>query len=110
MTSIYQEFQRKHQIAVHSARGELFGGTPTGGRFMGKPREFVLAEGTVNLRAAIRDDAVAYFANHAIQWWGGNGPSGHLLSSQIACVNHLFGLRHDPRGALGACRSIPTRS
>ena len=45
-----------------------------------------------NLWAGIREDAIEYFARNSIQWWGGSGsePTGHVLSSQVACVNHLY--------------------
>ena len=43
----------------------------------------------------IREDAIAYFRSNHIPWWKGaaDEPTGHVLSSQIACVNHLYLLR-----------------
>ena len=37
-----------------------------------------------------------YFERNSIAWWMGdekNEPTGHLLSSQVACINHLYFLR-----------------
>ena len=51
-------------------------------------------EPRLNLWTGIREDAIAYFEENSITWWdSGNEPTGHLLSSQIACINHLFVLR-----------------
>lgn len=68
---------------------------PGSGLFYGKPREFVLSEPAANLWEGIRADAIAYFARNSIPWWkgDGDGPTGHMLSSQVACVNHLYFLR-----------------
>jgi hypothetical protein len=41
-----------------------------------------------------------------ITWWGGKTPTGHILSSQIACVNHLFQLRNDKSAALTILKNI----
>lgn len=53
-----------------------------------------------NLFRELRNDALAYFEKNGIEWWnqseGGYCPPGHLLSSQVHCVNHLFGMRNDP--------------
>lgn len=106
MTSAFQETARHHQIALHRTRPDLFDHTPTGGRFLGKPRDFVLRDGAANLHPSIRADVLAYFAANRIQWWGGAGPSGHLLSSQIACLNHLYPLRNDALGAREALRRL----
>jgi hypothetical protein len=51
-----------------------------------------------NLHESLRADAISYFAARGIPWHGGHGgnPSNHLCSSQVACVNTLWPLRHDP--------------
>ena len=70
------------------------------GLFSGKAREFVLSEASANLWDGIRDDAIEYFTCNRIPWWRGDGnePTGHMLSSQVACVNHLYLLRQRPDG------------
>jgi hypothetical protein len=59
------------------------------------PRDFVLKEAVTNLWEGIRADAIDYFQRNNIAWWNpnGSGPTGHLLNSQISCVNHLYLLR-----------------
>jgi hypothetical protein len=88
---IYLERERQRLIAVRDAMFR----DPGQGWFAGRPRDFVLSEPAQNLWAGVREDALDYFARHRISWWGGkeNDPTGHLLSSQIACVNHLYPLR-----------------
>lgn len=72
------------------------------GIFKGKPREFVLdkQDCRYNLYSSIitgADNVLDYFNKHNIAWWGenqkNNQPSGHLVSSQVHCLNHLFALR-----------------
>lgn len=74
------------------------------GTFKGKPREFVLGkqDSCYNLYSSLitgTDNVLDYFNTHNIVWWGENQksklPSGHLVSSQVHCLNHLFSLRKD---------------
>jgi hypothetical protein len=69
------------------------------GYFNGKRHDFVLQNGKYNLLGKIQDDCLKYFEQKKISWWGENKskrlPSGHLVSSQIHCLNHLFALRKD---------------
>ena len=97
----FLERERKRLVA---GRDDLFK-DPGAGLFSGKPREFVLSDPAANLWEGIRVDAIDYFARNKIGWWRGgieNEPTGHLLSSQVACVNHLYGLRqrHDLASAV----------
>lgn len=88
----YIDDQRRQVIQI---RDKLFR-DPGYGIFYNKEREFVLQDPRLNLWAGIREDAVDYFHRNDIPWWMGgeeNEPTGHLLSSQIACVNHLYFLR-----------------
>ena len=65
-----------------------------------------------------------YFKENKIKWWScksdapeGQKPDGlnitrHLLSSQIACINHLFFIKHDKEAVLSIINgisSMPTR-
>jgi len=63
------------------------------GIFLGKEREFVLSKPVLNLWKDIREDALEYFKGNEISWWMGKDITGHLLSSQVACLNHLYHLR-----------------
>ncbi|MBL8484429.1 MAG: hypothetical protein JNJ60_19700 [Rhodocyclaceae bacterium] len=88
----YREQQRRKLTAMR----EAFFKDPGSGMFFGKERDFVLAAPIVNLWEGIRYDAVDYFKRNNIGWWQSGGedlPTGHLLSSQIACVNHLYAIR-----------------
>ncbi len=85
----YREGERKKATAIRDA---LFR-DPGAGIFFSKEREFVLQDATLNLWAGIRDDAMEYFKRNTIAWWMGDEnsePTGHLLSSQVACINHLY--------------------
>jgi len=75
-------------------RDELFN-DPGYGEYDGKKYPFVLAKPELNLWDVIRDNAIKHFKDNHIQWHKGNDelPNGHLLSSQVACINHLFYLR-----------------
>jgi hypothetical protein len=64
-----------------------------------------------NLYREIRSHAIKFFEINNIEWWklNGEGPnavSGVLLSSQIACLNHLFGIRHDKEAVLSMINGL----
>jgi hypothetical protein len=50
--------------------------------------------------------AVEYFRKNKVSWWGGKIPTGHTLSSQIACINHLYPIRDDSDAALTILQTI----
>jgi hypothetical protein len=52
----------------------------------------------LNLLPEVRDLALALFAELGIPWHAGvkGGPSNHLLSSQVQCVNALAQMVGDP--------------
>lgn len=87
----YREDERQKAVKI---RDELFKDSGSG-VFLGKARDFVLKDPSLNLWAGIREDAKQYFKSNGISWWKGDagGPTGHLLSSQIACLNHLYYVR-----------------
>lgn len=88
----YREEERRKAVLM---REEVFR-DPGDGVFFKKKRDFVLQEASLNLWAGIREDAIDYFEQNNILWWMGentNEPTGHLLSSQVACVNHLYAIR-----------------
>jgi hypothetical protein len=84
----YREQQRER---ITKKREALFK-DPGNGIFFGKKRDFVLSDPLINLWEGVRYDAVDYFRKNNITWWQGDieEPTGHLLSSQIACLNHLY--------------------
>lgn len=97
------QYQRQEQLINDS---EIFENDPGSGFFKGRYRPFVLKDGLKNLYALIRTDVLKYFADNDISWWGGNRPSGHTLSSQIACLNHLFAIRKDRDAVLSLLNGV----
>lgn len=99
----YLESQRKKACQLAEQMFE----NRKGGVYRKIPRDFVLINPEENLYTKIRKEAIQYFADNKIVWWpGGKEPTGHLLSSQIACINHLFFLRKDKEAALQVLKGI----
>jgi len=93
----YRESEREKVIKI---RDDFFN-DPGGGKFQQKNYPFVLQNSEKNLWERMRNDAITYFKDNKIVWWPGSSEvSGHLLSSQVSCINHLFFLRHDKEAAL----------
>lgn len=100
MASVYQEDQRAKNIHYLKTKNPCFyGGTP-GFSYRGKKRDFWLVEDLKNLYEPISDEVIRYFNKNKISWWGGRNPTGHTLSSQISCINHLFPIRYDHQAVL----------
>lgn len=76
------------------------------GYFRGKQYPFILRNGLNNLYEPLRNDAISYFDDNGVAWWGGKKPTGHVLSSQIACVNHLMLIRKDPEAVLALINGV----
>src|SRR3954453_11250047 len=75
----------------------------------GKPRgmyAYCLPAGyaTCNLFPEVRESALREFADEDIAWHAQTplGPTNHLLSSQVQCVNALEPLAHDPAKIVAA--------
>ncbi len=99
----YREAEREKAVRI---RDDFFR-DPGGGIFEKANRPFVLISPEKNLWTQIRKDVIEYFSNNSIVWWpGGLEPSGHLLSSQVSCVNHLFFLRNNREAALRILQNI----
>ena len=73
----------------------LFHGDCGGGEFLNKTWEFCLSDSRNNIFEDIVEDCIDYFKNEQIVFWGSNGIPNHILSSQVACLNHLFAIRND---------------
>ena len=95
--SKFKESQYLRQISLMNT--DVFEGDCGYGYFKGKSRTFVLKESIRNLYLPIREDVIGYFADNRISWWGGSVPA-HTLSSQVACLNHLFAVRRDKNAVL----------
>jgi hypothetical protein len=103
-TMNYREQQRLKAVSIRDA----FFKDPGNGMFLKKNRDFVLSDPSLNLWHGIRDDAKDYFRRNHIRWWKSDSddPTGHLLSSQVACLNHLYPIRQRSDAATATLRSI----
>ncbi|MHB1106366.1 MAG: PGN_0703 family putative restriction endonuclease [Lutibacter sp.] len=106
MASKYQETERARAENLIKSGNPVFYGGKAGKYFMTKNRDFVLQENLKNLYAPICNDVIEYFKSNLISWWGGRRPTGHVLSSQIACVNHLFQIRLDKSAVLTILKNV----
>jgi hypothetical protein len=102
----YQETEREEAVALLK-NTNLFNGAKSGGSIMGKERDFSLKDWTQNLWANIREDAITYFDKNRIDWHI-FARQGHILSSQICCINHLFPIRHDKENVLRLAKAVCT--
>lgn len=119
MNTRFRQIEKRKQVNLYNlqknngAKG-IFGDARNGGHWNKVKKkggitktisnyDFILKpeDSKYNLYSAIRENAMQYFDNHSISWWrqeeDGYSPTGHLLSSQIHCLNHLFALRTDPK-------------
>ena len=111
---------KKDQYVKHLRlldRKVFFEGAEGGGLWHGEngtvPLPFILRkeDADKNLYPGIRDEAINYFKKYDIDWWGdaesdGKHVSGHLMSSQLACINHLFPIRRNDTAVLAVINSI----
>ena len=95
---VYRNREKKKVEAL--IKNGWFNNDPGNGIFGGHSYKFVLENSNNNFFSPILDDAKEYFKNNDIAWWKGNEPTGHALSSQIACINHLFQIRNDKEAVL----------
>jgi len=99
MTRSFNSQVRNAQIRLY--KQGFFGKANNNGLFSGRTYPFVLKTSSSfdNLWQPIQDDVNTYFKEYSIKWWGENEksglPSGHLVSSQIQCLNHLFAIRKE---------------
>lgn len=113
MTESFKEIQYDHQSEVCKAHPEWFNNDECFGTFRGKPYKFILRDNMNNLYEGLRTsdknnplNVLRYFRENGIGWWSGAKPSGHMCSSQISCVNHLFPIRYDRSAVLALANSV----
>jgi hypothetical protein len=104
--SKFKEKERKNAISKIKSSNPVFYGGIGGVLFMGKKRDFILINEGKNFYYKIYPQVLDYFTKNKIAWWGGNKPTGNVLSSQIACLNHLFDLRKDKKAVLSLLESV----
>ncbi len=103
MRKFYNAERKRHLDLISNS---FFGKDKGYGFFKKKQYPFVLRNGENNLYEPIRNDVLQYFKDNKISWWIGMKPTGHVLSSQIACLNHLFAIRKDPEAVLALVNGI----
>ncbi|MDY6426573.1 MAG: hypothetical protein SPK61_00970 [Bacteroidales bacterium] len=119
--SKYEIAQTKKQLDLlqHS---DLFDNAPAGGLCLLKDEKtkqvfwrasrkiIVHNESIKNLYEPIREQGLKYFELNDIAWWNEYKeryfPTGHTLSSQIHCLNHLFALQGDKNAVLSMVQAI----
>jgi hypothetical protein len=84
----------------------IFNGDRGNGVYRKKPRPFVLKDYKNNFYSKIVPDVFDYFSNNKISWWGGHNPTGHTLSSQVSCLNHLYFIRNDKDAVLDIVKNV----
>jgi hypothetical protein len=75
------------------------------------PKDEILLDGINNIYEPIRKDVREYFLKNKISFWHvprasepPSEPTGHTLSSQICCINHLFPIRQDEETVLSIAK------
>lgn len=114
--SVYSDFkekEREHHEALLCSDNNVFPAEVRGGGwYKDKKRSFCLQKGQeyFNLYEEIRDDVKHYFETEHIAFWGNEREvPNHTLSSQVACLNHLFAIRNDPETVIGIAKAITGR-
>jgi len=102
--SIYKALERKKAVTLLK-KTSFFNGAEPGGIMGGKPRRFALNDWTQNFWAKLKDKPINYFKKNGIDW-NVYAQQGHLLSSQVCCVNHLFPIRHDKENVLRLAKAV----
>ena len=105
---VFRSKEKRHHIKLIK---DKFFGNDKGYGYFGKDKKrynFVLEDGGNNLYEPIRSEALKYFKENDIEWWGDNldYPTGHTVSSQIACLNHLMFLRQKPTEVLSLINGL----
>ena len=94
------ESDTQGRIFYHAENRGMASWRDDAGLLQSSPSKKVLKDGSKNLFSSICDDATNYFKFHKISWWHlaaepSTAPTGNVLSSQIHCLNHLFGIRNN---------------
>lgn len=100
-------YKEEEKLRLASNMVRIFN-DPGEGYYGKKSYKFVLSNPELNLWHGIRQEAINYFNKYNISWHKGTKgiPSGHVLSSQVACVNHLFILRNNQKLATAVLKHI----
>lgn len=94
------ESDTQGHIFYHAENGGMASRKDPSGLLHESSKEWILKDSSKNLLSSIYDDAINYFKIHDIAWWHmeaetSAAPTGNVMSSQIHCLNHLFGIRNN---------------
>jgi hypothetical protein len=80
------------------------------GTYRGRPRPFALPvqQADENLFDEVREASLDYFGRNGIRWHDGqnHGPSNHLCSSQVQCVNFLYAFIEKPNALINLLKPV----
>lgn len=96
------EYKRVENLIKNN---KVFNGDKGNGVFKKKNYPFILENNLNNLYEPIREDVLDYFKRNNVAWWGGK-LTNHPLSSQVACLNHLFPIRNDKEAVLSIVQQL----
>ncbi len=101
----YKDLQcQRVETLIHQT--DVFDGDPGEDHKCIRKYDYMLRDGQNNLFKPYRAEMISYMANNGAAWWGGGGPPVNPLSSQAACLNHLFPFREDAEAVLAIARKI----
>lgn len=98
------QYERAEELIKNSL---LFNGDAGGGSFRDNPYPFILRKNINNLYATYANSILDYFNGNRIAWWNGK-LTNHVLSSQVACLNHLYPIRKDKAAVLSIIQNVCT--
>lgn len=87
----YQYKQSNKQAKLLELHPQWFNNDKGGGMYRGNSYPFILTNPINNLFEGFRDNALSYVKENCIKW---HSQWGNMKSSQVACFNHLFGIRN----------------
>lgn len=101
----YKDLQcQRIETLLHQT--DIFDGDPGEDNKSIRKFAYILRDGQNNLYKPNREEMLAYMEKNGVHWWGGGGPTANPLSSQAACLNHLFPFREDAEAVLAIARKI----
>lgn len=121
MNTTFTEQERKHHLTLldnPQLHAKLFDNADGNGIWWNNEKKkweeyphILKHENSVcNLYGPIRRRALDYFERHDIAWWRVDTdryfPTGHLLSSQTHCLNHLMAIHRDKNAVLAMIEAI----
>jgi len=97
----------KDKERENAPKRKCFNNDKFNGFYRKEPRKFMLSKWENNFfKVKETKQLLSYFEGNKISWWGGQKPTGHILSSQIACLNYLYFIRDDKDAVLRLAKAV----